>query len=435
MNRPAPRAGAGAHAPRKTPRAAAAAVLLLPVLLAPANPAQAEPAGGGGCLGQDGATVEEARVTGEVPREILDRSGFAASVDRFTRDLCGAGDADRAAAVVERHGSALWRAAVDRVRGEGAAEGGLSAGDDRPLYWARLGMASALHRWEPDFALDGEERAALVADLDRRSRGHHDADFSDAEEGALRIVVTGFDPFGLDADIRQANPSGAAALALDGAVVETADGVAVVEAMLFPVRWRDFGDGMVEEALVPHYTGERPADAVITVSQGRPERFDLEAHNGAWRGGAPDNEGVGEEETVPVPEGVPTVTPQPQWSDSSMDHAAIVGETDGAPFPVFDNTAVTEIPEGGTEEVVRPDGPTPGSQARAGGGGDYLSNEIAYRNTLLRDATGRDVPAGHIHTPVLSLGQDGEVTDPAFEEERAAIVGQVEEIVAAAVRP
>lgn len=51
--------------------------------------------------------------------------------------------------------------------------------------------------------------------------------------------------------------------------------------------------------------------------------------------------------------------------------------------------------------------PTPGSQARAGGGGDYLSNEIAYRATLLRDALGLEAPGGHIHTPVLE-GLDAE---------------------------
>ncbi|CAL9410657.1 pyroglutamyl peptidase [Nocardiopsis sp. LDBS0036] len=415
------------------PRIAASALIAAPVLALGA-PAQAEQTTG--CLSRDGATVEEARVTEEVPQEILRRSGFVMTVDRFTRELCAASGPEEASAVVERHGDALWREAVDRVQGNARVEGSLSAGDDRPVYWARLAMTSALNRWQPDFELSEADRAGLVADMDRRSRGHDDTHFAEVpgEPEALHVVVTGFDPFRLDNDIRQANPSGAAALALDGAVIETDAGVAVVETMLFPVRWRDFTDGMVEEALLPHYTGDRPADTVITVSQGRPGRFDLEAHNGAWRGGAADNESVGTEEMVPVPDGVPTVTPQPQWSDSSLDHPAIVEQTSGAPFPVVDNTTVTEIPEGGTEPVVRVDGPTPGSEARAGGGGDYLSNEIAYRNTLLRDATGLDIPAGHVHTPVLDFGPGDGVTDPEFERNRAAIVGQVEDIVAAAVR-
>ncbi|GAA1104498.1 pyroglutamyl peptidase [Nocardiopsis composta] len=415
------------------PRIAAAALVLAPALALTA-PAHAAPGGDPACLGAGGATVEEERLAEEVPQEILRRSGFADRADDFARELCAAPDLDAAGAAVREHGERLWRDAVRRVQADSAAEGELSAGDDRPLYWARLGMTSALRRWEPSFELGAGERAGLLAELERRSRGQSGTGFDGADRDALRVVVTGFDPFRLDNDIRQANPSGAAALALDGAVLKTADGrTAVVQTAMFPVRWRDFTDGMVERALAPHYTADRPADAVITVSQGREGRFDLEAHNGAWRGGSDDNESTGTAETVPVPEGFPTVIPQPQWSDSTLDRPAIVEAVSGEPFPVVDNTEVTEIPAGETEPVVRPDGPTPGSEARAGGGGDYLSNEIAYRNTLLRDATGLDVPAGHVHTPILHLGGDTGVTDPAFERDRAAIVAQVEAIVAAAL--
>lgn len=400
----------------------------------PGAPVPASPVTGR--LAEGGATVEEELFEQDEPQEILVRSGFTPVVDRFALELCSASDMDDARRIVERHGDALWRKAVNRVQEVGHVSGDLSAGDDRPLYWARLGMTSALNRWEPAFGIDAAERADLVAELERRSRGQSDPGFPETagKPEAARVVVTGFDPFGLDKDIRRANPSGAAALALDGAVIETGGGVAVVRAMLFPVRWRDFTDGMVERALLPYYTGGRPAAAVITVSQGRDGLFDLEAHNGAWRGGSEDNEAVGPEEMIPVPGGFPTVTPQPQWSDSSLNRAAVVEETTRKPFPVVDNTEVAEIPAGGTTPVVRPDGPTPGSRARAGGGGDYLSNEIAYRNTLLRDATGRDIPAGHVHTPILHLGSECDITDPAFEKDRATIVDQVRNIVAAVVR-
>lgn len=217
-------------------------------------------------------------------------------------------------------------------------------------------------------------------------------------------------------------------------MIQTDDGLLVVEAMLFPVRWRDFTDGMVESALLPHYTGDRPADVIITVSQGADEGFALEAHNSAWRGGAPDNESVDEEEMIPIPDGAPTLTPQPQWSDSSLDHSAIIEMTDEEPFPVFHNTVVMEIPEGETEEVASLEGPTSGSQARWGSGGDYLSNEIAYRNTLLRDATEQDISAGHVHTPPLMFETEEGITNAEFEESREAIVEQTKDIVVAAVR-
>jgi hypothetical protein len=92
---------------------------------------------------------------------------------------------------------------------------------------------------------------------------------------------------------------------------------------------------------------------------------------------------------------------------------------------------VQEIPAGGTIPVTQPNGPTPGSVARQGGGGNYLSNEIAYRTTLLRDAVHAGVPGGHVHTPVLNFaaGNTTELTDPTFVQNRTDIINQVRAIV------
>lgn len=400
--------------------------------LAVAAPAEAAPQES--CLGTGEVTVEEARAAEDTPQEILRRSGFDAVAADFSDDLCAAENRRAAEAVVKRHGVKLWQRAVHRAQSGGSADGHLSAGDDRPLYWARLEMTAAVRQWEPSFEVGEDQRDELIAALERWSRGHRQMDFPDASD-TVRVVVTGFDPFRLDNDIRQSNPSGAVALALDGVTVDTGEGTAVIETAMFPVRWRDFTDGMVEEALTPHYSGEDPADAVITVSQGRDGQFDLEAYNGAWRGGGDDNEMTGTAEQIPIPERAPTVDPQPQWSRSTLDHATIT-EAETGRFPVYDNTQVTEIPAGETEPVTRPDGPTPGSEARAGGGGNYLSNEIAYRNTLLRDAVERDIPAGHVHTPVLHFGADNDhaISDDDFERNRADITEQVQNIIAVAVR-
>jgi len=69
--------------------------------------------------------------------------------------------------------------------------------------------------------------------------------------------------------------------------------------------------------------------------------------------------------------------------------------------------------------------------ARAGGGGSYLSNESAYRTTLLRDAVGAKIPGGHIHTPVLLFAPDNtsEVTDPVQVQNRIDIRAQVRAIL------
>ncbi|MBD3003154.1 pyroglutamyl peptidase [Streptomyces sp. 5-10] len=379
-------------------------------------------------------TIEEQRLDKAAPQEILRRSGFDEVAPDFARALAGTHSATEAERVVTREGRALWKHAVDRVQGRGPAGGDLSRDDDRPLYWARLGMTRALGEWQPGFPLTDARRAALVDTLERTSRGQDSLDLP-AGTNIKRIVVTGFDPFQLDADVRRSNPSGAAALALDGTTIRTDSGPARVETAVFPVRWADFADGTVERALLPAFRpGPRRVDAYLTVSQGRVGRFDVERTNGAWRGGYPDNANISRTETVPIPAGVPTPHPQPQWTTTTLPYERIVAANTG-PVPVYDNTTVTEIPAGGTTPVVRPDGPTPGSTARAGGGGDYLSNEIAYRATLLRDAVGLKAPGGHLHTPVLQFGPGntdpatGQVTDPDFVHNREAITAQVRSIL------
>ncbi|MDQ8701211.1 pyroglutamyl peptidase [Streptomyces sp. LHD-70] len=377
------------------------------------------------------ATVEEQRLDRTAPQEILRRSGFDDAAPDFARALREADSYAEARSVVVRHGARLWERAVDRVQGRApVADGELSRGDDRPLYWARLGMTRELRALEAEFELSPARRAELLAALERTSRGQDDIRYPARAKGEKRVLLTGFDPFTLDRDVRISNPSGAAALALDGTYVRTTDGRrARVEVVVFPVRWQDFADGAVERALRPHLPR---VDAFTTVSQGRVGRFDVERFNGAWRGGFPDNLNVSRTETVPVTD----PDTQPQWTRTTLPYERIVA-ADTGPFPVYDNTEVTEIPAGASEPVERPDGPTEGSTARAGGGGDYLSNEIAYRATLLRDRLGlRDkLPGGHVHTPVLQFGAgntdpaNGTVTDPEFVRNRLAIVAQVRAIV------
>ncbi|MFE9553170.1 pyroglutamyl peptidase [Streptomyces sp. NPDC006703] len=375
-------------------------------------------------------TVEEQRLDQAVPKEILERSGFDGVAPEFTRQLAGIRSYGAAERLVAREGTRLWRRAVDRVQGRGPAGGDLSRDDDRPLYWARLGLTRELRLWQPEFGLTDDQRAALLDRLEQTSRGQSDVGYPQGK-GFKRILLTGFDPFTLDRDIRISNPSGATALALDGTWIRTADGqLARIETVTFPVRWQDFADGVVERALTPVLP---KVDLFTTVSQGRVGRIDVERFNGAWRGGFPDNLDVSRTEQVPVSD----PATQPQWTTTTLPYKDIVAANTGR-FPVYDHTSVTEIPAGATEPVDRPDGPTPGSTARAGGGGDYLSNEIAYRATLLRDRLGLSIPGGHVHTPVLEFGPGntdpatGSVTDPVFVRNRLDIVAQMRAIVGVA---
>ncbi|WP_190137666.1 pyroglutamyl peptidase [Streptomyces longispororuber] len=401
-----------------------------------AAPGPSGPSAAPGASGASGApTVEELRLDRAVPREILRRSGFDGVAPAFARALDRVRSYDRAERLVVREGQALWRRAVDRAQGRGPG-GALSRGDDRPLYWARLGMTRELRAWQPAaFELGERQRKRLLGKLERASRGQDTVTYPKGHHGKRmkRVLVTGFDPFTLDRDIRIGNPSGATALALDGTVVRTAAGPVRIETATFPVRWTDFAEGAVERALRRQLPR---VDLFTTVSQGRVGKFDIERTNGAWRGGFGDNENLSSTGTVPVAD----PASQPQWTTTTLPYKDLVATPTGR-FPVYDNTAVTEIPAGGTAPVDRPDGPTPGSTARKGGGGDYLSNEIAYRATLLRDRLGLHdrLPGGHVHTPVLQFGAGntdpvtGTVTDPEFERNRSDIVDQVRRIVTTAV--
>ncbi|MGE6729928.1 pyroglutamyl peptidase [Streptomyces sp. NPDC059900] len=413
--------------PNVPPRLAAIGVTLL-LSLAAVPPASATTA--------PAATTEEQRLDRAAPQEILRSSGFDTVAPEFARALERAHSYGEAKRVVVRQGEALWRRAVDRAQGRGPA-GELSRDDDRPLYWARLGMTRELRQWEPArFGVSEARQRLLIRALEDASRGHDSISYpkKDAAGHRLkRILVTGFDPFTLDRDVRISNPSGASALALDGTVIETADGPARVETAVFPVRWDDFAEGTVERTLRAHLPR---VDLFTTISQGRAGRFDIERTNGAWRGGFPDNENLSRTETVPVAD----PASQPQWTSTTLPYKEIVGAQTGR-FPVYDNTSVTEIPAGQSAPVVRPDGPTAGSTAREGGGGNYLSNEIAYRATLLRDRLGLHdrLPGGHVHTPILQFGAGntdpatGKITDPEFVRNRLDIIAQVRKILTTAM--
>ena len=374
-------------------------------------------------------TAEEARLdrpapggSTSVPAEIITRGGFDPLVRTFTRRLCAVPDGRTAGAYADATGRLLFESAVARAQRSLTIGAALPADDDRPLYWTRLALTRALRQWAPAFPHTAADRAAWEQRLEHASRGLTTSGFRSLP-GARKLMISGFVPFQLDAEIRRGNPSGAVALALDGTVHTAPDGTRVqIQAVLFPVRYPDFDRGIVETAFGAALA--RHPDQVTTISQGRPGIFDLEAFNGRRRSTAvPDNLNLwgGGLPTAPVV--FPNVGPGPEFVPSTLPMARMAQVT--GPFPVRVNTSVREIPAGGTTPVVRAGGPTEGSVAVDGGGGGYLSNESAYRVTRLLLDTPSAPPGGHLHTPVLDFDLDGDptqITDPVFEANRTAIV-------------
>ena len=387
-------------------------------------------------------TVEEQRLTATMPAggpavgpELVRLAGLAPFVAEVRHDLCAARTPRRAERVVTQAGDRLWRTAVDRAQGRTPGLGTLDRFDDRPLYWARLQLSSAVRQWRPPFPLPASQRASLLAAFDRGSRGLDDARFPLGQ--ARRVMVSGFDPFQLDgAGVRISNPAGASALQLDGRILDTPSGPAVVQAVNFPVVWGYFDAGIVEAAYGTALRDRaRRPDVIMTISQGRPGRFDIERWAGAWRGGFPDNN------DVPVTGGVPPAAgwPQPdvQFIETTLPYDRMLAAPAGA-YPVNFNQAFCVWPDaahpGTGTPVCRSDAPAAGEIAASGGGGNYLSNESMFRSNRVRLGLGlTSVAGGHLHTPVLGQPSAPEaLTDADFEARRQAIAAQVRTLTTAA---
>ncbi|ONI82229.1 hypothetical protein ALI22I_39540 [Saccharothrix sp. ALI-22-I] len=155
----------------------------------------------------------------EVGPELVRLGGFDDDVSRFTTRLCEPVSRSQALQLTLTSGTELWRAAVQRAQSPQTWD----AFDDRPLHWARLHATKALRQWQPrGWQLTATDRAKLVDSFDRASRGVSDLRFSD---GVRRVAVTGFDPFQLSGtSVRRSNPASAAALQLDGEVIDTPAG-------------------------------------------------------------------------------------------------------------------------------------------------------------------------------------------------------------------
>ena len=378
-------------------------------------------------------TVEEQRLDdaltpggAPVGPELVRLAGFDDDVQRFTSKLCRSTNARQARQLVDSAGAELWRAAVDRAQ---STQTTWDAYDDRPLYWARLHLTKALRQWTPRWQLDATERTRLLKSVDRTSRGVSDVVFP-AQPGVRRIVVTGFDPFQLTGtSVRRGNPAGASALQLDGKVFNTPQGKVVVQAAVLPVLWGAFEEGVVEDVYGAALQAKAKPDAFVTISQGRPGRFDVERWAARWRGGLLDNNNVASRGPVPDAAGWPQ--PSAEFIETTLPFQKMIDAGTG-PFPVAFNRSFCEwVGAPGGEQSCRTDEPTPGAVARSGGGGDYLSNESMYRANRVRlglGATG--VLGGHLHTPVLSQPMDPTaLTDAPFEAQRRDIANQVVALV------
>jgi len=266
--------------------------------------------------------------------------------------------------------------------------------DDRPLYWARLQMSRQLRKNDLFQQLASAQQENLLWQLELLTRGQNDVTFD--KKTNKKVLLTGFDPFFLDRNIEQSNPSGTVALALDNLVINNGNQSVEIESLIVPVRFADFDKGMIEQLLTP-WLKEKQIDMIITVSMGRDD-FDLERFPGLRRSAkAPDNLNVFTGATAEHPQ-IPLLNGKPLQGPEFIEFSLPASKMQKASgnFTVNDNRKVTT-----TEKKFSPDNVAQLSQQISvqGSGGGYLSNEISYRSLLLRDKYNKNLAVGHVHTP------------------------------------
>jgi len=339
------------------------------------------------CLAQAAPlTIEELRIEAaqasmpEVTSALLDQYANSISVWRQAKEFTSLKH------LVQRSGDQLWQAAKRQV----------AAGrtDDRALYWTRLSLTQYLRQQPLAISLTDQERLLLIGTLEASSRGRLDLDYT--QTAAKKILITGFDPFLLDSNLRQSNPSGFLALSLDGAIIEHSGIRAEINSVTIPVRYADFDAGLVESVLAPYYAANS-VDLIVTISMGRTD-FDLEHFPGRRRSAsAPDNlnQLAGGSDSNPViPRLGNALITGPEFVEFSLPYTILLQAA--GKFAINDRRQVTTLEKTFEAESLKQ---LAESIAVRGSGGGYLSNEISYRSIRLKDLLGSTIPTGHIHTP------------------------------------
>jgi pyrrolidone-carboxylate peptidase len=334
------------------------------------------------------STVEENRL-GQAQKALphLFTASATNKLAEFTRQWKNATNYKQAKSLIEDSANDLWDSAKQTITSTGNT-------DDRGLYWHRLALSKVIRTITPQFAVDNLNVTNLLEVLEKGSRGKNDLSYTKVTN--KRILLTGFDPFLLDLNIKQSNPSGSTALLLDDKVISYNGITAEINTVMIPVRYQDFDQGEIEALLAPYYALNN-IDMIVTVSMGRAE-FDLERFPGKRRSReTPGNANMlsgGNAQAPVIPRLNDRLLPGPEFVEFSLPVAQMqraIGQ-----YKVNDNRQVTTLTKSFQPNSLAD---LDWHVAVSGSGGGYLSNEISYRSIRLRNSLGSNIPTGHIHTP------------------------------------
>ena len=338
----------------------------------------------------------------ELARLPLAREQIPSVVDRYAEistrlkhDLIHSTQPHRS---VNEAASSIWEEACSDLQ--------THALDDRSLYWGRLLLYETLY----DHRLE-----ALVPTVEKQTRNFG----PQRRSSEPQAIITGFDPFGLNTNLQQCNPSGAFALALNGLKI----GDFHVKSMIFPVRYSDFDGFCIENVLEPLLKSESTA-LIVTVSMGR-DGFDFERFPAKCRGATqPDNQDIDITQFV-NPFDLPL--DGPSFVEFSLPvEEALQKMSTRSRLRTTDNRSVATSEDGAFEasslSILE------GKHAFSGSGGNFLSNEISYRTLNLQAKLGTQVPMGHVHVPRIAGYDEYQVRQDfgLFQEILSALVSLVD---------
>ncbi|MCY3540570.1 MAG: hypothetical protein OXH31_01480 [Gammaproteobacteria bacterium] len=260
--------------------------------------------------------------------------------------------------------------------------------DDRPIYWGRL-FTQYFFNWFNRGSVPRVARTDLCAIHELTSRHYANVAAQTASINEPRVILTAFDPFLLNTNIQQCNPSASIALTL----AEIYQNSIPIDVFIFPVRYRAFNKGIVEQMLKPRF--EREPLFVLTMSMGR-DNFEFERFVGRRRSStALDNL-----DYSPVKDGCypPCLSKCPEFLEFTLPTEIFV-DVEGA-WKTLDNRTVVTKARGKFEAQSLKE--LEGEVCIQGSGGGFLSNEIAYRTRLLQKQMNKSFPIGHLHVPKAS---------------------------------
>lgn len=332
-------------------------------------------------------TIEESRIeqATKIMPDVL--STFINDINDFEKKWLKVDNYFKAEKLVSLYSDNMWVKAKKQIISSNSF-------DDCPLYWTRLLSSKVLREKSPAFEMTKSQKITLLDILEQGSRGRTELNYT---KGTMKkILLTGFDPFLLDKNINQSNPSGVAALLMDGQIIQYNGITAEINTVMIPVRYEDFDKGTIEALLAPYYALNN-VDMIVTVSMGRKE-FDLERFPGKRRSvTAPDNLNVlsGGTKTSPV---ISQLHDRPLPGNEFVEFSLPVKamQLANGPYKIIDNNKITTLDKTFKAKSITE---LKNQTAVSGSGGGYLSNEISYRSIRLRNQLKSDIPTGHIHTP------------------------------------